>query len=218
MMSTARDRQDRVEFGILLDGGEFLVCERNRSGQPHACAEFGREIEVGHGLADGGARGAARLERGEIENRLDLDEAAQVARLGLATHQHAPGEACGFLLQHVLDGVGQHVHRPDGVVELDAAAAHPRERERNRLHDAAQAWIVGEDAHQRPRLRQLDHHLGDVVDRSEQQPVLLEERPAAGLAHGAEVFAAAGQSLGQQVRGALGQFRRGRLDDRDNEL
>ncbi len=46
----------------------------DRTGQPHPGAIFGVELEVGDGLADRFGRCCARLERGEVEDRPDLDE------------------------------------------------------------------------------------------------------------------------------------------------
>ena len=67
--STISDGGDAVDQHAFLHGGEFLVRDRHRSGEPHSRAIVGRELEIGGGLADRIGRGFARLERGEIELR-----------------------------------------------------------------------------------------------------------------------------------------------------
>ena len=58
---------DAVDDGAVLNGGEFLVGDRNRAGQPDPGAVFAREIEIGGRLPDRVGRVLAGLQR--VESR-----------------------------------------------------------------------------------------------------------------------------------------------------
>ncbi len=119
MVRTAEDREDAVEQRTLLKRTEFLVGDRNRAGQPHACAVFLRQLQVGGRLPDRLRSLGAGFELVEIEDRLHLDQPAQVARARrLAAHQHAPGEILPSARQIGVERVGEHVHRPGEIIEL----------------------------------------------------------------------------------------------------
>ena len=68
------NRADAVEDHALLDGGEFLVGDRDRAGQANARLVVGAELGVDRGLAHGIGRLLAGFERAVIELREDIDE------------------------------------------------------------------------------------------------------------------------------------------------
>ena len=72
------------------------------------------------------------------------------------------------------------------IVELQAARPHALETERNDLHHAAQARIVGQHADQRPRPVNWPMVRATSSVGREQKAVLLEESAAARLPHGSE--------------------------------
>jgi len=59
---------------------EFLVGDRNRSGQPDPCAIFTHQVEIAGGLSDGVRCVLSGLQRVEIEDRFELDEGAAIGR------------------------------------------------------------------------------------------------------------------------------------------
>ena len=63
-----------VDHCAVGDGGELLVGDWHRAGQADPRAIFAFELEVGRGLPDCVGCVLARLERVEIEDRLELDE------------------------------------------------------------------------------------------------------------------------------------------------
>jgi hypothetical protein len=67
------DGPDAVHHHAFLHGGELLVGDRDRPGQAHARAVFGRELEIASPLADRVGRFLAGLQRGEVELRLDVE-------------------------------------------------------------------------------------------------------------------------------------------------
>ena len=165
------ERDERVELPVLLERAELLVLDRDRSGQPHAGAVFGLELEIGGGLADRAGRGCARLERGEVEHRLDLDDAPQVA---LAS---AP---CGSPVRATRSSPACR-RRPSSSVVANIVSGRvisssvyilrwmPGEAEGQRLHQAAQGRVGDQHLEQRLRLGELGGEVLHLLVRREQQ-------------------------------------------------
>src|SRR6202022_5011107 len=88
------DGTDSVPDGAVLNGREFFIGDRNRSGQPDPRAILTREIEIFRRLPDGIGRILPGLQRVEIEDRLELDEGATIG-VGqrLVACQPAPRES-----------------------------------------------------------------------------------------------------------------------------
>ena len=205
---------DAVDDGAVLNGGELLVGDRNRAGQPDPGAIFAREVEVGGRLPDRVGRGLAGLQRIEIEDRLEFDEGAPVG-IGerLVADEFAPRERRAALVQHVLDRLGDQVERPFGVVELDLSALDAGKAGFQRPGQAANAGIAGHDLDQGGRGGELAGQLADLLHREEQQPVLLEKLAGAERLNRFEILGVAGELPRQRRTRRAGEFRRRRLDD-----
>ncbi len=63
------DGADPVDDSAIRNGCEFLVGDRNRSGQPDPRAIFPREVKIAGGLPDGVGCRFPGLQRIKIENR-----------------------------------------------------------------------------------------------------------------------------------------------------
>ncbi len=211
------DSADSVPDGAVLNGGEFLVGDRNRPGQPDPRAIFAREIEVVGRLPDRVGRSLAGLQRVEVEDRLELDEGAPVGILQrLVAGELAPGEGRRALVQDVFDGLGDQVEGPLGAVELDLAALDAGEPGFQRAGQAADRGIAGHDLDQGCCRFELSGQLTDLRQRQEQQPVLFKEFSGPERRNRFEVGLVARQFLGQRLGCRAGQFRRRALDDREN--
>ena len=195
---------DPVDDGAVLNGGEFLVGDRNRSGQPDPRAIFAREIEIAGGLPDGIGRILARLQRVEVEDRLELDEGAPIG-IGqrLVADEFAPGECPGAVLQHVLYGLGDQREWPLGAVEFDLSALDAGEPGFQRAGQSPYAGIAGHDLDQRGCGFELAGQLADLGHRQEQQPVLFKELSGAERLDRFEMLDVAGQFLRQRGAAAL---------------
>src|SRR5215470_19766389 len=68
---------DTVQCGAIGDCGEFFVRKSNRAGEAHPYTPFRRQSQPGNGFADSRSRLAARLQIIEIQNRLNIYEAAK---------------------------------------------------------------------------------------------------------------------------------------------
>jgi hypothetical protein len=129
---------------------ELLIVNRNLSGQSYAGVEVGSELELGSRLSDGGCRSFARFQRREIQDRGDLDEAAQLlSRCRSTLYKDAPGEARRPSGEHVIQGVRAERQRSREVIELELALSRARDRKRQRAGYATQAGIGGQDAQHR---------------------------------------------------------------------
>ena len=200
-------RQSDIELGILFDGSEFIVVDRNDAGLPHAHLVLTCQVEVRGNLRDCLRGGASRLQCREVEYRLDLKEAPQLARVELAlVRQGAPGERRGPPGQHGFRCIGSLGHRRSGVIELDFPALHPHQHERQRVERAPQTRIRGQRAEQSIGTDQAIGCPLHLVGREKEQPVLLEELPAPGMANGAKPFRSRRKSVSELDRRLLDPF------------
>ncbi len=152
MNSTTRIGADPVDDGAVRNGGEFLVGDRNRSGQPDPRAIFPCEVKIAGGLPDGVGCRLSRLQRIEIENRLEFDEGPPIG-VGqrFFADEFAPGECRVAIFQHVLDRLGDLVERPLGAIELDLPALDAGQSGFQRTGQSPQGGIAGHDFDQRRR-------------------------------------------------------------------
>ena len=121
------------------------------------------------------------LEIAVVEDRLDVDEAAQVGRLGRAAReQPAPRESRMLALLDLLKRVGNRGERGFDIFERRFFVAHALERLRDRAKDAAQRRIGGERAEKRLRLDQFVHvapEVGDAEERERRRGRRIRRRP-----------------------------------------
>ncbi len=213
------DGAERVLGRVVLEGGEFLVLDRDGAGEPQACVILRIEMQVGGRLPDRVGRLLARLERAVVEHRAHLDEAAQLVRgRRLLVHQLAPGEARRPSGQLVLDRLREHGQRTHHVVEGEFLLQDALQREGERLDQPAPRRVGHQHLHQRLRLRQRADRVGDLLGRQEQKSVTGEKRVLAQLLDGGEQSRIGRQFLRQSHAGR-GRPLRGRgVDDRKNFL
>ena len=200
---------DPVDDGAVLNGGEFLVGDRNRSGQPDPRAIFAWEIEIAGGLPDGIGRILARLQRVEVEDRLELDEGAPIG-IGqrLVAGEFAPGECPGAVLHHVLYGLGDQREWPLGAVEFDLSALDAGEPGFQRAGQSPYAGIAGHDFDQRCGGLELAGQPADFRHRKEQQSVFFEKFPGTESLDRFEMLGVAGQFLFERCARCTGELRR----------
>ena len=214
-----RDGHHGVERGVLLDGGEFIVVHRHRTGQAHARLIIRRQMKIGGGLANGVARFEPRLQLRIVEHRHDFQEPQQIDGLGLlAADQRVPGKARRLVREHVVERVGGERHRPSHVVELELTALHAQEPELQRADDAAQTGVAGEVLDQALRLGEPFELRRELIDGDEQQTVLREEGAALLLLDRAEQILLRRELLHQRRGRRLDHFRRRRIDDDDDRI
>ena len=140
---------DAVDDRAVLDGGVFLIGDRNRPGQADPRAVFAREFQIGGGLADRVGGILAGLQRLIVEHRLELDEGALVG-IGqrLVAGKLAPGEGRVALVEGVLDRLRDQVEGPRGIVELGLPALDAGKPGFQRPGQAADRGIAGHDLDQ----------------------------------------------------------------------
>ncbi len=145
-----QDSTDPVDDSAVRNGCEFLVGDRNRSGQPHPSAIFAREIEIPGRLPDGIGRVSARLERIEIQDWLELDEGTAVG-IGqrLIANELAPGKRPGTGVQHVLNGLGDQREWPLGAVQLELSALETGKPGFQRAGQSPQTGVASHDFDER---------------------------------------------------------------------
>ena len=204
---------------MLLQDAELRIVHRDGPGQPDPRLIGPGEIELARRRLDRLAGGAARFDRGEIEHRLDLNEAAQVARLGrLALGQQPPREMRRASGQHIVDRVGRHVHRPGQRVGRNKAVRRAQQAEIQPGQRAAQARVGAQCPDQR---RRLAHPAGDLLDlrlRQIEQRVAREERAALQRVDRAEMLVVGLERRRQLRRRLIDQLRGRRVHDDQNAL
>ena len=213
------DRHGGIERGVFLDGGEFLVGHGDRAGEAQARLILAREIEVRGGLPNGGARLAARLQLRIVEHRLDIEEPAEFVGSGrTALNKLVPGKARRLSGVDLLERIGGKRQRPSHIVQRDLAALHAEQPELQGLDHAAQARIAGQDLHQPLSLREHFKLLLELISRLEQEAVLSEESTALRLQDRTEQIRLRRQPFYQCLRRLIGQFRRRRIDHRNDQF
>ncbi|ERJ36091.1 hypothetical protein L810_0967 [Burkholderia sp. AU4i] len=212
-------RERAVERRAIFDGREFVVGERLFAGQAHDGAVVLLEVERTGRVADHLAGFRAGLQRAVVDHRLHGDERARGLPRGIVVDQRAPRERGRLAGQHVVDrrGAACEQLRHRGQFHL-AGQERLAERGGECGREAGQARVLREFVDERARARELRGGIRDLLRRQEQQPVVLEERPAAGLgdladAAGVGILA---QRFGQRMRGGVREFGRRCLDDRED--
>jgi hypothetical protein len=151
----AGDRNQGIAQRALADDRELFVVQRHPSGEIDPCVESVAKLQVGRGAANDVGRFAARLQCREVEDRLDLEEVAQL--LGsrrTPLQQHLPGERRGPVGEDVVKGIGGERERPLQLIDADLFRPHAGGNQRQRSHHAAQARVGGKDPDERLRPRQ----------------------------------------------------------------
>ena len=203
-----KHRADHVDDSAVLNGREFFVGDRNRSGQPDPCPIFACEIEILGRLSDGIGRLLARFQGIVVQDRPELDEGASVGvRQRFVADQLAPGERCGSRVQHLLEGLGDQVEGPFGAVELDLPALDAGEAGFQRAGQSAYAGIAGHDFDQGRCGFELPNEPPDVGHRKKQQPVLFKEFAGTQRANRHEILGVPEQFLFKRLGRNVGQLR-----------
>ena len=135
------------------NGREFLVGDRNRSGQPDARADICRRRSSSF-AACRIASVASLPGSSALKSRIGLNSmkarwSASVSGLSLTSSRQEKVAVPVF--EHVLDGLGDLRERPLGAVELDLAALDAGKPGFQRAGQSANAGIAGHDFDQRRR-------------------------------------------------------------------
>ena len=209
---------DAVGDGPFLHRGELFVGDRHRAGQPDARAELARNVDIPGSLTNSVRRALARLQILEIEDRLNLDETAPVG-IGerLVADQFAPRERRVFLVQDVIEGIGDLGERCRGSVETELPVLNSAQGDLQRPGQSPQARVARHDFQQRRRRSELAGQFRDFLGRQEQQTVLLEERTGSQPLHRFEIGVVFGQFLFERGTGGACKLGSRRLDDRDDQ-
>ena len=110
---------------MILEGRKPVVIDRHEPGQAYPRLKITSQVQIPDGLRDRICGRAPRLERTEIEHRLDLDEAAQLLRLRrLAARQDTPRKARGPPGERLAHRIGRHRHGPRQIVERHLPEFH----------------------------------------------------------------------------------------------
>ena len=219
MTSTTSDGADAVDDGAFLDGGEFLVGDRDRAGQPDPRADICRRNRDRRRPADRVGGVLAGLQRVVVEDRLELDEGARVG-IGqrLVADEFAPGEGRVALVRAR--------SRPSAAIRLNGRAVlssltWPRLTPASPVSSApVRPRIEGSPAMISIRGAAESNwpvSLADLLRRQEQQPVLLEELAGAERLHRCEMLVVVRTaSASSAALAAPVEFRRRRLHDRQD--
>ena len=207
-------RQRGGQPHALLDALQFLLVQRRRTGEAHAHPVRRHQAE----LADQGAQRVhgvgGRLQRAEVEGRLDQDQAAPVPGIGLfAGHQPVPGQAGeaarGLRLGDFGDGLDEGADLDRGV----CAAARLVDDEGQHVEKAAERGVPPQGAEEGLRLGQAVGENGQILGVHEEKPVAAEEGVPGRVVDGAEEPGVAAERLPQGHRRIIGESRRLAVDD-----
>ena len=122
-------RQRAVQLRPLLQGRELVVGNRYGAGEAHGHALL-LELEAVRRRVDRIRRVLARLQRVEIEERVDLDECPSLAPgRRLAAQKLAPAEIGGAACQRGFDGRRQRVELGGEAVERNPPQLHAAKRQ-----------------------------------------------------------------------------------------
>src|SRR5262249_42172078 len=135
---------------------ELLVLDGHGPGEAYPRAVFAIELKVGHAPPDGSGRCLARLQCGEVKDRLDFDDSAQVAGgRRLTGHELSPREARRTPGDRVFDGARELRQRAGQIVERVEIPLDTRQSESQGLHQAAPVLVGYQDLDERLRLAKL---------------------------------------------------------------
>ena len=195
--------------------------DRGTSPVSRTCTPWsGVRPKCARGGTDRVAGARARLQRVEVQPRLDLDEAADL--LGPRRSpgdQRAPGQIIGPAL-------APRRRRPRRKRVIGASMSDslawpcdtPSKRGRKTVHHAAQRRIGGQGAQEGLGLDQLLGGGLHLLHGQEQQAVMVEESAAIGAAHVRKQVFVVRQTGGQRSRRRFRQFRRLAVDHHQDEI
>ena len=219
MMSTMAIVTVALSAAFSLMRGEFLVGHRHRAGQPQARLIFRREIEIGGGLANGVGGFFAGLEFRKVERGLD----ERKRRSSSASRRWPWTSSCQEKLAGLPAFTFSMVSAASviGHVMLSSVISPPCTPSRPNCSTCItprKRRVAGQDLHQPLRLGEQFHLRREIVGRFEQQTVLRKEAAAFRLDDGVKQILLLGQPLHQRVGCRLDQFRRRRVDHRDDQF
>ena len=206
----------------LFDGLQLLCHHHRLAGETDADAVLGREPQVVSYRADQGDGLVGRLQRIEVERRLEQQVLSRTgeAWIGVLGHSTPPGKLDGMAGRDVL-----HRHRDalqrrlelrrqtavGGTCPVDVA-----QREGQHLRESAQARILRQ---RRQQGLSAGHHAAEglqLLDRQIEQAVPAEKRIRFGMKDVADQVRMLGQALRELLGGRSRLFRRVAVDDDDD--
>jgi hypothetical protein len=155
-----------------------------------------------------------RLQRVEVQLRQHGDERPPRRGAVGRIREAAPRKCRGLIRQHAVEHRRASAEQTGHLAESDLSERERQiERGVERLREAGERRVVRERIDERARLRELLRDLFDLVRRQIEQAVVLEERAALGLRHRLEALRLLRERGGEFVRGGIGEFLGGRLND-----
>ena len=136
----------------------------------------------------------------------------------MALDEHAPGEARRPAGNDRLQRIGRRIKDACEIIELHVARLEAEEAILEAADQPTQALVDREIVDERLAATQLADCFLQRLRGLEEKPLVGEELPAPGLRHLTEAILARAQRLGQGGRGLARQFRRRRLDHRDDQV
>ena len=207
MSRPERSANHDVEQSAVGNRSELVVSHGDRPGDAHPHAFVLGETKLPGRLADRIGSRSARLKRTEIQDRLDVDETAELAWVRrFACHQLVPGECGGAPGKQRIDRGGETVKRHGEIGGVDFAVLHTFRDIAERLSEPAERRIGGERAEKRLRANELLGGVPDLAGRQEQEAVVLEEGTAPDLAQRLYVLAVVGERGSQFLGARVGEL------------
>ena len=214
-----RHHRAHDQVRIVGERAEFLVRQRHRAGQSHDDAVRRIQPERSRHAANGPARALPGLQLRVVHDRLDQDDAPCVVQRGRrADDQRPPGVESRLAGRDLLEGVRERRHLGLDILQLGLAAVDAQQDEGQHLQHAAQAGIVGERGQDRLHAHERFGGRFDVIGRQQQEPVVLEVRPAVGTSHIVEKVWFLLQRRREPLGPIVGQLGRGAVDHDHGEV
>ena len=208
-----------VDARILRERRELLVGHCHRAGQTHPQAVLRVDLEVLGDVADQLGRLVAGFQRVEVQHRLDDHELHLVGDAGLAVGQQLlPRQPRRLARRHLLQRGVDPPHGLLEILELGVPGLHAAGAEGENPHHAAQRRVGGERPEQPLLLGQSFEGLVELRLGHQQQPVLVEERPAIGTIDGLDQVLVGSEGLGEVGGRLLGLLGRLPVDHRHDRV
>ena len=207
-------RHDGVEAGALGERREFLVGERDGTGEPNAYARIVGESASRARRRESPRRRARRAASAPKSSlgctRMKRRNSRGSGARPMISVRHEKRGTCPALTASIASANAASGRVRS--VELDLSPAHAFEHERQRVHDTAQTWIGRQRSEQRLRSDDLLRRARHFLHGREQQSRAIEERSAVGPPQRMKCRRVAGEPLRERGRGLLGQVGRGAVD------
>ena len=163
---------------------------------------------------------AARLQRAEVELRLDQHEGVLAGEIVefVAAQQRLPRQRTRMTGERIGHRLVERFERGKIGAEIDVALGHAHAEQRQRGKQPARGGIGDQLAEEGLRVDGAVHQVGQLLGVEEQQPLLAEEGRGVGTAHRVEMRVILRHRVGQSGSGGVRLLRLARIDHRDQQV